>query len=295
MKIGKVSFIILLLILMCITGTVQAYIITIDAPETVVRGSPLIVSGTTTFPEDSYFDLVLFYSKYTASEITRKTIIVDPTQQFRVDFDTRDLEKGQYKVEVYNIMSDNEDYVESQLGSASVIRRIVQVTDRSGEITITSPKTQPLSQALTISGRMKDIGDGVLTLRIFGPDQYTNGPEQVRTSKGYTGNDGEFSTTIAVPGPGEYQVSISDKKGYIGEYPFSVIAETPEEAETPQPTVSVIQTPAKPPDVTPEVTVPDTPSPTPTRSPLSVTPVLCSVVAVLLALYVIEAGRRKDQ
>ncbi|MDD1725073.1 MAG: hypothetical protein LUQ07_08095 [Methanospirillum sp.] len=295
MKNGKVCFITLLFMLMCITGSVQAYIITINAPETVVKGSPLIVSGTTTFPEDSYFDLVLFYSKYTASEITRKTVIVDPTQQFRIDFDTRDLEKGQYKVEVYNIISDNENYVESQLGSSSVIRRVIQVTDRSGEITITSPETQPLSQALTISGRMKDIGDGVLTLRIFGPDQYTNGPEQVRTSKGYTGNDGEFSTTIKVPGPGEYQVSISDKNGYIGEYPFTVTGETPEETETVQPTASITQTPAETPDVTPEKTIPETPSPTPTKSPLSITPVIFSIVTALLALYVTGTERRKNQ
>ena len=39
---------------------VQGYIITIDTPKSVIKGNPILVTGTTSFPEDSYFDLVLF-------------------------------------------------------------------------------------------------------------------------------------------------------------------------------------------------------------------------------------------
>ena len=139
MKQYRFLSIIILVIFFIVTGTVQGYIITIDAPAEVVKGIPLVVTGSTTFPEDAYFDIVLFYSKYTAGEVARSNVIVDKTQQFRVDFDTKDLEKGQYKVEVHDIYSNNEKFVEQELGSSSIVTRIVQITDRSDEITITSP------------------------------------------------------------------------------------------------------------------------------------------------------------
>jgi hypothetical protein len=226
-----------------------------------------VVTGTTSFPEDSYFDLVLFYSKYTAGEVARTRVIVDRTQAFRVDFDTRHLERGQYKVEVHDIVSDNELFVERQLGSSSIVRRIVQITDRSDEITITSPKSQPLSQALTVTGRMRGIGDGVLTMRVFGPDDFTYGPLQIITKKAFADSSGEFSTTVPVSSPGEYQVSMSDKNGYIGEYPFTVTKEIPEEETdiTPLPTTEIPVITDTPTHTIPETPV--VPSPTKTQAP----------------------------
>lgn len=208
-------------------GTVSAYIITIDAPQTVVKGTPLIVSGTTTFPQDAYFDLVLYYSKYTAGEVARQRVIVDPVQEFRIHFETRELEKGQYKVEVHNIYSNNELFVERQLGSSSVIRRIIQITDRSDEVTISSQEVQEIDSALFISGRVKKLGDGVITLRIYGPDTYTFGPVQLVTTKGYADSDGYFTTSVPIFLPGDYYVSISDKSGFIGEYHFLVTDDSP--------------------------------------------------------------------
>ncbi|KAF5089832.1 hypothetical protein DSECCO2_20830 [anaerobic digester metagenome] len=269
MKLYRFFFLCLTLLLICAIGFVQGYIITIDTPKSVVKGNPLLVTGTTSFPLDSYFDLVLFYSKYTAGEVARTRVIVDETQTFRIDFDTRHLERGQYKVEVHNVVSDNEQFVESQLGSSSIVRRIVQIIDRSDEITITSPRTQPQEQALTITGRMKGIGDGVLTIRVFGPDDYTYGPEQVITKKGFADNSGDFSTTIPVSSPGEYQASISDKNGYIGEYPFNITGATLEETQviTPEPTIETIITPEIPQPTIPETPVtPVIPSPTKTQA-----------------------------
>lgn len=222
MKTIRYYLIISLIWLIFSACTVNAYIITIDAPKTVVKGTPLVVSGTTTFPEDAYFDLVLYYSKYTAGEVARQRVIVPPVQEFRIHFETRELEKGQYKVEVHNIYSDNELFVERQLGSSSVIRRIIQITDRSDEISISSPETQELDAALTIAGRVKKLGDGVITLRIYGPDNYSYGPVQLVTTKGYADSDGYFSTTVPIISPGDYYVSISDKNGFIGEYQFLV-------------------------------------------------------------------------
>lgn len=288
MKLYRSLFIFFTLLLICATGLVQGYIITIDAPKSVIKGSPLLVSGTTSFPEDSYFDLVLFYSKYTAGEVARTRIIVDQTQTFRVDFDTRHLERGQYKIEVNNIVSDNELFVERQLGSSSVVRKIIQITDRSDEITITSPQTQPHSQGLTITGRMRGIGDGVLTIRVFGPDDYTYGPEQVITKKGFADKSGDFSTTIPVPFPGEYQADISDKNGYIGEYQFFITGITPEQTEIipPEPTIEQVITPDAP-----EPTVMETPAmfvPTKTQaSPGFLTGILA------LACLILVAGKKR--
>lgn len=269
--------------LICIAYPVQAYIITIDAPKTMIKGTPLTVTGSTSFPEDSYFDLVLFYSKYTAGEVARTRVIVDKTQVFRVDFDTRNLEKGQYKVEVHNVVSDNELFVERQLGSSSIVRKIVQITDRSDEITLTSPQNQQIAQALTISGRMRGIGDGVLTVRLFGPDEFMYGPQQVITKKGFADNSGEFSTTIPVPSPGEYQASISDKSGYIGEYTFTVSDPSQSEVTTltTEPTEEPTSTPT--PFITPE-TIIAPPSPTPTQSSFPFISLLSGIIGAVFIL-----------
>lgn len=280
-------FFICLALLICATGIVQGYIITIDTPKTVIKGSPLLVTGTTTFPEDSYFDLVLFYSKYTAGEVARTRVIVDKTQTFRVDFDTRHLERGQYKVEVHNIVSDNEMFVERQLGSSSIVRRIIQITDRSDEISITSPVTQPLSQALTISGRMRGIGDGVLTIRVFGPGDFTYGPEQVITKKGFADNSGDFSTTIPVPSPGEYVASISDKNGFIGEYQFTITGADTKKTEiiTPAPTIETIAT------TIPAKTIPETPViPSPTKTQAS-SGILAGILSLLC--FILITGKKR--
>lgn len=230
-----------LFILISVSCVATAYIITIDAPPSVTVGSPLVVTGSTSFPENTYFDLVLYYSKYTAGEVMRQRVIVDKTKEFRTDFETRGLEKGQYKVEVHSIFSDGKDFVENSLGSSSVTRRVVQLVDRSDELIMESPSSQNLSDALVVSGRVRKLGDGVVTLRAFGPDTFTFGPLQLITTPGYADSDGHFSTRIPVIVPGEYQVSISDKDGFISETPFNVTNgdEIKEEQVTPtQPAVS---------------------------------------------------------
>lgn len=274
----------LILILLAMLVTISAaYIITIDAPDTVIAGTPLTITGSTTFPEDTYFDLVLYYSKHTAGEIQKQKVIVDPSKQFRTDFETRELQKGQYKVEVHAIVSDGKEFVESSLGSASVTRRVIQVVDRSDEITIESPGEQNLSAALMVTGRVKKLGSGVVTLRAFGPGSFTYGPLQIITTSGFADDDGHFSTLVPVHEPGAYQVSFSDKKGYIGEYAFTVTAPEPEEAAPVVLTSAPTRTEIPSPPVTPAPTA--SPSPAPTRSSLSSALVAGGVIGgMMLAL-----------
>ena len=275
-------FIILLLLSAVLTTGASAYLINISAPDSVNVGNPLIITGSTTFPEDSYFDLVLSYSKYTSGEVSRQTVIVDNSKQFRSEFETRNLDKGQYKIEVYNIVSDGKEFVESALGSSSVTRRVIQLIDRSDEIVIESPEEQNISSALIVTGivkkpgtrvkeqdsRIKEQGGGVITLRVFGPDDFTYGPQQLITTAGFADDYGHFSTQIPISSPGEYQVSFSDKIGFIGEYQFNVSGSQFQEEKqvvvTPIPTTTLLQATPEP------VSTPEIPSPAPTKSPLPI-------------------------
>lgn len=247
-------------------STAGAYIITLSAPDQINLGSPLVITGTTTFPKDTYFDVVLFYSKYTAGEINRQKVIVDQSKQFRSEFETRNLEKGQYKIEVHNIMYDGKEFVESTLGSSSVTRRVLTIVDRSDEISIESPRSQNLSNALVITGIVKNMGNGIITLRAFGPDDFTYGPQQLITSIGFADKDGHFSTQIPITIAGEYQISLSDKDGFIGEFPFNVTggAVPTTQTITPTPTSTLPLSPSH--NETPASPV-HTASPTPTKSP----------------------------
>ena len=98
---------------------------------------------------------------------------MDQSRLFRSDFETRDLQKGQYKVEIHNIVSDGKEFVESSLGSSSVTRRVVMIVDRSDELALESSQTQDLGSALVVTGKIKDLNNGVITLRAFGPDNFT--------------------------------------------------------------------------------------------------------------------------
>ncbi|MDD1728533.1 MAG: hypothetical protein LUQ50_05635 [Methanospirillum sp.] len=274
--ISRIIFIILLSATL-ISG-VSAYTITLSAPNEINLGSPLIITGDTTFPEDTYFDIVLFYSKYTAGELARQKVIVDQSKQFRTEFETRDLKKGQYKIEVHNIVFDGKEFVENSLGSSSVTRRVVTIVDRSDEVAIESPGSQDLLSALTVTGRVKDMGNGVITLRAFGPEDFTFGPLQLITSPGFADKDGHFSTKIPVTLGGEYQISISDKDGFIGEFSFNVTGGT-----NATQTASITPTSTLPPKPLETVaTQPQTPLPTPTKSPLPDFIGICSFLSAYL-------------
>jgi hypothetical protein len=127
---------------------------------------------------------------------------------------------------------------------------------------------------------------GVVTLRVFGPDQFTFGPEQLITSAGITDDDGHFSTLVPITAPGEYQASLSDKKGYIGEYTFQVTGSegsaTIPVVITPLPQI----TPPAPEQTTSEPTsIPPT-TPTRAQSPLQTEIVISGILAGYLFLVI---------
>jgi len=178
-----------------------AYQVNIDAPETLTVGKPLVVTGVTTFPPGMAVDVVLYYQLTTTTEIKRQVVSIKPDKTFRVMFDTTDLEPGTYKVEVpVNGMGD------------SVTMRLVRIVDRSDEIMMDSPLRQQFTGTLLIAGTIKGDENSGVQVEVIGPDNtIVFGPRFVNTDI-----TGAFSTDVRIKIPGDYEVSFTDAKGFIG-------------------------------------------------------------------------------
>ncbi|MGB9176827.1 MAG: hypothetical protein WCB46_08855 [Methanoregula sp.] len=178
-----------------------AYQVNIDAPETLTVGKPLIVTGVTTFPPGMAVDVVLYYQLTTTTEIKRQVVGVRPDKTFRVVFDTTGLKTGTYKVEVpVNGMGN------------SVTMRLVRIVDRSEEIQMDSPLYQQFNGTLVVAGTIKGDENSGVQVEVIGPDNSpVFGPQFVNTDY-----EGAFSTVVPIIIPGEYEVSFTDAKGFIG-------------------------------------------------------------------------------
>jgi len=178
-----------------------AYQVNIDAPDTLTVGKPLVVTGVTTFPPGMAVDVVLYYQLTTTTEIKRQVVSIRPDNTFRVIFDTTDLKTGTYKVEVpVNGMGD------------SVTMRLVRIVDRSTEIEMDSPLIQQFTGTLVVAGTIRGDENSGVQVEVIGPDNTVIfGPRFVNTD-----NDGAFSTDVPIRIPGEYEVSFTDAKGFIG-------------------------------------------------------------------------------
>jgi hypothetical protein len=139
--------------------------------------------------------------------------------------------------------------------------------DRSGELTITSPMTQPLAEALRIEGYIKDIGNEGVQIEVRGPDGTVFGPEWIGTTELIQSGDGEFTKKVFVTKPGEYDVYFKDVKGYIGVKTFTATAPT----QVPTTVRTSVPVTSRPPTTVP------TPPPTTTQAPLSLLPIVAAL------------------
>ncbi|MCQ8893923.1 MAG: hypothetical protein NQU46_04755 [Methanolinea sp.] len=240
-----IPFILAILVFLTLCpGVVSAYELSISAPLSVQKGMPLVVNGTSNLPAGISVDIVLSRSEYTTEEITRKTVTLQGPREFSVIFDTKDLSKGQYKVEVPSVQGY------AFLGN-SVTLRVVRIVDRTDEVTIKSPRTQEMDGTLDVSGIIPGNRNAGVQVQVIGPENdVVFGPEYIST-----GYDGSFSREIAITVPGIYEVSFTDSKGYIGTFSFTV-TEKPEATAvttTPPPlaqsraiTATALSTPDKP-------------------------------------------------
>jgi len=195
------KIVLLLMGLFFLTGIGSAYRVNIDAPDSLAIGKPLIVNGTTTFGIGTPIDVVLYYQLTTTSEIKRKIVYVQSDYTFRAVFDTTGLKTGMYKVEVpTNGMSD------------SITMRVVYLVDRSDDIQLTSPATQNFNGKISISGAIKGDENSGVQIEVIGPDNsVVFGPRYINTNY-----QGTFTTEVPITKPGEFEVSFTDARGYVG-------------------------------------------------------------------------------
>ena len=149
------KIILIALCMMCIIGTASAYQFYLSCPESVQVGIPLKCSIDSNFPAGTTFDVAMYQSGYTATPVKSQTMTIqenNPTQYSILD--TKGLPGGQYKVEIDFMGND-----EGRLSTDSITLQLPVLIDRSGEITITSPMTQALVDALRIEGYITKLAD----------------------------------------------------------------------------------------------------------------------------------------
>lgn len=222
------KIVLLVMGLIFLSGFGSAYQVNIYAPESLAVGKPLIVTGTTTFGIGTPIDVVLYYQLTTTTEIKRKIVYVQSDKTFKAVFDTTGLKTGAYKVEVpVNGLGD------------SVTMRLVQIIDRADEIQLDSSASQVFTGKLVVAGTIKGDENSGVQVEVIGPDNsQVFGPQYVNTNY-----RGAFSTEVPISVPGEYEVSFTDSKGFIGTRIITAVGPqmlfaTPYETDIPKTVIS---------------------------------------------------------
>jgi len=233
---------IVLLAMVCIVGVASAYVLTIECPAKLPVGAPLPVTGTTTLPVGTTFDLIFSSSGQTSNQISNIPVTIGDDKGFNTVFETTGLKGGMYKVEAV----PRGDY-QSKLSSDSMTIRVVELVDRSDMLHITSPVNQVIPNALLIEGYISKAGNSGVKVDVIGPLGKVFGPAYIATATRGGNQDGYFSQNIPVNEPGNYNARFSDTTGYIGEQTFGVKAMvTPVPVVTAEGTLMFTPTPTTP-------------------------------------------------
>lgn len=270
------------LLLLFLVGTVSAYGLNLSCPASVQVGVPLKCSLDSDFPKGTTFNLVLYQSGYTSTELRKTPITIQENKKTQyVIFDTEGLPGGTYKAEIQYTGAD-----EGRLRSGSNTMCLITVLDRSNDIEITSPITQDLKNALRIEGSIKDLQNNGVEIEVSGPDGRIYGPQWIQTKTDLKNDNGVFTQKVDVTSGGEYTVDFSDAKGYLGSVTFTVVSPTTAATEVPTLTPVPVKTTR-----TAAVTSAPTPLPSATpQSPLSLFTILSGIAcAGMIALF---ANRR---
>ncbi len=204
------KIVLLVMGLLFLSGFASAYLVNIDAPDSLPVGKPLIVNGTTTFGIGTPIDVVLYSQLTTTTEIKRKIVYVQSDHTFRAVFDTTGLKTGMYKVEV-----------PTNGAGDSVNMRVVYLFDRSDDIQLSSSITQNFNGKITIAGTIKGDENSGVQIEVIGPDDdVVFGPRYINTD--YQGN---FAIDASTTEPGDYEVSFTDARGYVGKRIITVTSQ----------------------------------------------------------------------
>jgi hypothetical protein len=269
----------LTLCLLCIVGPASAYGLYLDCPDSVQSGLTLKCTIDSDFPPGTTFDLVLYQSQYTSTQISKQTFTIQENHntQYKL-FETQGLPGGMYKLEVQYIGNEM-----PSLRSDSVDSQLIKIIDRSGEIEITSPMSQSTDDALRIEGSIAKEGNNGVQIEVRGPDGRIFGPQYIGTTNVIQNSAGKFTKKVPVTTPGSYDVDFKDANGYIGTVTFTVTAPATQATAIPTTTAPVVKT-------TKAVTTAPTPWPTATQSPLSPLTVLCAAGFAGLLVLVCRKG-----
>jgi len=202
--LARIAFVALLCCALC-GGFAQAYELVIKAPSQIQRGMPLIVNGTSNLPPGISVDIVLSKSGYVTEELVRETVTLQANKEFSVVFDTSGFTKGVYKVEVPPVSGY------SYLGD-SVTLRVIEIIDRSDEINFKAFSLQEMDGTLDIDGTITGLKNSGVQIGVTGPEgEAVFGPAYVTVK-----SDSSFSTKVPITEPGNYNISFTDGKGFIG-------------------------------------------------------------------------------
>ncbi|MFA6331882.1 MAG: hypothetical protein WCX22_02925 [Methanoregula sp.] len=269
------------LLLMSVVGTVSAYGLYLDCPDSIQSGVPLKCTLDSDFPAGTTFNLVLYQSGYTATQIRKQTLTIQDNKATQyIIFDTDGLPGGSYKAEIQYTGADL-----NRLRSDSTTLALITIIDRSGEIEITSPESQDIEDALRIEGELKNGGNSGVEIEVSGPDGRIYGPQWIGTKASIKNNAGVFTQKVDVTAGGDYTVEFSDAKGYVGTKSFTVVAPTTVATAVPV-TTAVVKT-----TKTTATTVP-TPWPTTAKSPLSPLTVMAGLAGAGMLVVLVSRKTR---
>jgi hypothetical protein len=264
------------LILLAMAGPVSAYGLYLNCTTEVAAGAPLKCSVDSDFPPGTTFNLVLYQSGYTATQIRKQAITTQADQRTQyVIVDTTGLPGGQYKAEMQYVGAD-----EARLRSDSKTLQLITIIDRSGEIEMTSPVTQDLKDALRIEGELKAGGNDGIEIEVSGPNGRFFGPQWIQTKNNIRNGAGVFTQKVTVTSGGDYTVSFSDADGFIGTKTFAVVAPTIA-TTVPTKTATIVKTTRT------TATNAPTPLPTTEQSPLSPIIAIAGIAAAGLAAVLV--------
>ena len=210
----RIAWILLLGVVLVVAA--QAAYVEMNTPDTITVGQTLEVSGSSlgTLKPGFSTDLIFYKIAFTKTEIARTRIVVQEGGVFSATFPTAGLEAGNYLLELVDPMPGGS----AVFGGDAKIQKQINLINRQGEITITSPLLQPFTGLLSIRGSVSTAGNNGTQLRVDHDGVTVYGQTSTYIA---TLND-VFSTDIPITEGGTYTAYFSDYRGYIGSVQLTV-------------------------------------------------------------------------
>ncbi|MDI6719378.1 MAG: hypothetical protein QMD46_07200 [Methanomicrobiales archaeon] len=237
-----------ILIGLCLVSAASAYLVVLQAPDRINAGETLNVTIDHTVPRGTTTDIVLYRTGYTKKEVARKTFTFQG-EPVVLNFKTDGYTDGIYQLELVDPTGDT-------FGSSSTVRRVVEIVNRTADLTLTSETTQSYDGTLDLAGRVRGLEDRGIQITVENIRGPVFGPVYVSTDA-----NGAFREEIPIEDPGVYRVDFSDYRGHITTVRFFVspiegtTASTTVIPTTPGTTATAVPTPAA------SATTPATPLP----------------------------------